>query len=259
MIETLVIPLSTPHPLKAWRLSLLHSCPRDRYFWITRGQARALVGGRTIALGQNTLLFVPAGQLCRFTLGTASFALLVETEFAAQDSKADFVRVGDLATQRDVLGIIESIRDETDQPKLGFQRAAKAHVLLLEVWMSRALAERPLPQKPKAAERVALSYLATVEAEYTSAWTPQNYADHLKITPTHLTRATRTALGDAASKLLTERKMHSAMSLLADTRVPVSQIAQSLGFSSAGYFTRSFQAFNSQSPSDFRKQALLAR
>ena len=44
-----------------------------------------------------------------------------------------------------------------------------------------------------------------------------------------------------------------ARRLLAETRMPVGQIGESLGFASAAYFTRAFQHITGKSPSAFRR------
>jgi len=255
MLDTHVTSLSNPNPALAWRMGSLHSCPRDRYLWTNRGQTRAVVAGRHESLGLNSLLFVPAGEMTRLDLPIGSFCVLIETDVLAQLRTPEVLRVGEVTAQKDVAGLIENIREETGSPNLGFRRATQAHVLLLEVWISRMLQNRPRPPKAKASRKVSNAFLKNLEAEFSSSRSPQHYAQQLGITPTHLSRATRSSLGQAASQIVIERKIHAAKTLLADTRIPIAEIANSLGFSSAGYFTRSFQNFDGQSPTLFRKKA----
>ena len=41
--------------------------------------------------------------------------------------------------------------------------------------------------------------------------------------------------------------------MLAETRLPVKQVGESLGFSSPAYFTRAFQSYTGKSPTAFRR------
>ena len=79
------------------------------------------------------------------------------------------------------------------------------------------------------------------------------FAADLKVTPTHLTRLTRDALGKPASTVVQERVIHAACDALLFSDRPVRDIARQLGFRSAAYFTRAFQTQTGKSPSDFRK------
>ena len=82
-----------------------------------------------------------------------------------------------------------------------------------------------------------------------------DFASALGVTPTHLTRCCKLACGRPASALLHDRLIFEARQLLAETRMPVGQIADALGFASPAYFTRAFQHQTGKSPSAFRKTA----
>ena len=144
MLNTQVLLLSGSNTTKAWRHEMIHSEPKDRYLWITRGQAKAILNGAQIGLTMNTLVYVPAHSSFALSLSAGSYCMMVQTEFLAKDAFAPArLRILDVGAQKDVANLIENIRMETDTAVLGFQRATKAHVLLLEVWVSRILARQP--------------------------------------------------------------------------------------------------------------------
>jgi AraC-like DNA-binding protein len=60
-------------------------------------------------------------------------------------------------------------------------------------------------------------------------------------------------LGDSPHRFILKRRMEKAMSLLAHSRLSVSQIAVQLGFHDQPHFTRSFKGFAGQSPAFYRK------
>ncbi|MEM8628054.1 MAG: helix-turn-helix transcriptional regulator, partial [Pseudomonadota bacterium] len=80
-----------------------------------------------------------------------------------------------------------------------------------------------------------------------------DYAARLQITPTHLSRVCKEASGRPAHALLVERIMYEARRLLLETDMPAREIAETLGFSSAAYFTRAFAQATGMPPSDYRK------
>ena len=80
-----------------------------------------------------------------------------------------------------------------------------------------------------------------------------DYARELGVTPTHLSRVCRETCGRPASALLHDRQLFEARRLLAETKIPVQDIAEALGFGSAAYFSRSFQARTGKTPTAFRR------
>ena len=93
---------------------------------------------------------------------------------------------------------------------------------------------------------------ALLEQHFLEHWTVADYADALSITPTHLTRLTRTATGHAASHLIVDRIVREARRNLVYTNLPVSTIAYALGFDDPAYFSRVFAAATGLSPRAYR-------
>ncbi|MDB5818754.1 MAG: helix-turn-helix protein [Rhizobacter sp.] len=81
------------------------------------------------------------------------------------------------------------------------------------------------------------------------------YAERLGMTPTHLNRLCRQALGRSALGAINARLVIEAERDLAYTALSVKAIALSLGFADAGYFTRFFARQTGRSPSEFRRAA----
>jgi AraC family transcriptional activator of pobA len=93
-----------------------------------------------------------------------------------------------------------------------------------------------------------------VPGHYRSGAPMAHYAEALGVTPTHLTRTLKAATGHSAADLLTERTLHAARSLLAETRQPAQDIARHLGFGSAAYFTRFIQQHTGVTPGKLRRK-----
>jgi AraC-like DNA-binding protein len=134
-------------------------------------------------------------------------------------------------------------------------RAMMCHAGLISVWLDRQVeALDDNDAKPKTGQRLVNAYTALVEQDFHSSKTVRDYAADLGITPTHLSRVCNNACGRPASAILQDRVTYEARRLLTETRVPIKDIAASLGFTSAAYFTRAFQKQTGQTPSAFRKR-----
>ncbi|PHQ79142.1 MAG: hypothetical protein COB65_13005 [Thalassobium sp.] len=98
------------------------------------------------------------------------------------------------------------------------------------------------------------AYTDLIERDFRRHLGVAQYAAALGVTPTHLTRCCKASCGKSALALLNDRILFEARMMLRQTKVPVRQIAAALGFASAAYFTRSFQAQAGMTPSEFRRK-----
>ncbi|MEO1705223.1 MAG: AraC family transcriptional regulator, partial [Pseudomonadota bacterium] len=136
-------------------------------------------------------------------------------------------------------------------------RACRLHAALLGLWLARQ-DNHLVSGLGSASEALARRYTTLVERDYAKAPSIAELADELGVTPTHLSRACRAALGYTAHDILSERVMFEARSQLAGSARPVNAIAADLGFSSPAYFTRAFQKFTGNTPSAFREAHRIA-
>lgn len=93
---------------------------------------------------------------------------------------------------------------------------------------------------------------ALLEQHFLQHWTVSDYAAALSVTPTHLSRLTRSATGHAASHLILDRVIREARRNLVYTNLPVSMVAYALGFNDPAYFSRLFAGATGLSPRSFR-------
>ena len=91
-----------------------------------------------------------------------------------------------------------------------------------------------------------------VEEHFLEHWPVAEYASALGVTPTHLSRITRAATGQPASRIIEERMIREARRNLVYTNLPVSRIAYTLGYNDPAYFSRVFSQATGMSPRDFR-------
>jgi AraC-like DNA-binding protein len=80
----------------------------------------------------------------------------------------------------------------------------------------------------------------------------RDVAREVGMTPGHLTTVVRRRTGRTVQEWIIERRMAEARSLLADTDLPVAEIARRVGMSDPGYFSRQFRRTHGTSPRSWR-------
>jgi AraC-like DNA-binding protein len=242
----------------AWKLEMLHSSPRHRLYWITRGQGRITVNGITRGYGPNTAVFVPArGQLAlELPAQTQGLELCLPPDASlGLPGDALHLRVSNIEAQASLTSHLEKIEREIAAQAPAMERALTAYSLLVSAWITRELTRHDGSVLREKSHRLAELFAERMEAQFRTGRGVADYAAQLQVTPTHLSRVCREASGRPAHALLVERIMSEARRLLIDTDMPAREIAEHLGFSSAAYFTRAFAQATGQTPSDFRAPA----
>jgi AraC-like DNA-binding protein len=91
-----------------------------------------------------------------------------------------------------------------------------------------------------------------IQANLTTPLTVQRIADHLYISPTHLSRIFVRELGVSPMRYASAARMESARSLLVETQYPIQYISNFFGYSSPDVFSRAFKQHFNTSPQRYR-------
>ncbi|MBO4283698.1 MAG: helix-turn-helix transcriptional regulator [Clostridia bacterium] len=94
--------------------------------------------------------------------------------------------------------------------------------------------------------------LDRIESDYAGKITIPSLAAELCLTPDHFTRIFREGVGVPPVEYINRVRLHNALALLAETNLPVSEVAQRSGFFSMQYFYRIFRETLGNSPLSFR-------
>ena len=241
-----------------WRLELLHSSTRARLYWITRGQGRVTLNCVTRGYGPNTAVFVPPRTTLALELAsqTQGLELTLPPDDTLHLPDTTFhLRVSNIESQAALTSHIEKVEGELAAQAPAMDQALTAYSLLVSAWMARELARQESTVSRERSHRLAELFAERLEMHFRSGRSVSDYARDLQVTPTHLSRVCRDASGRPAHALLTERVMHEARRLLAETDMPAREVAEQLGFSSAAYFTRAFAQATGKTPTHFRRPA----
>ncbi|MEE9389413.1 MAG: AraC family transcriptional regulator [Paracoccaceae bacterium] len=252
-----VIPL--PHFATGgrWRTEAMRSYSQPLLIWFTKGQGRITIAGSTRGYGPHNAVFVPAGTMHGFDmLGQVYGNIVFFPANADLDLPIDpiHLRLRDVALNNELSALIDNIQREASRDMAAQDRAMLHHGGLLSVWLHRQIVAFPESEVASSTtRRLAAAYTSLVERDFHLSKSVADYARELGVTPTHLSRVCNVACGRPASALLSDRIHFEARRLLCETRKPVKDIAEHLGFASAAYFTRAFQKQSGKTPSIFRK------
>ncbi|MFT4707351.1 MAG: AraC family transcriptional activator of pobA [Paracoccaceae bacterium] len=243
-----------------WRMQSLQSREKHVFLWFTRGQGQLRIGSILRGFGPNTVIFIPAGQIHAVipsanAQGYASF--LPETLPVPVPHSAGLIKATSIFDQGQMTGYFEQISAEHSNIQPGFEHVIESYLTLLSVWIERnhARNEWLLAARPTAAQRLLDRFLRRLEDNHQLGLAVSTYAAVLDVTPTHLSRVCREVAGKPALELVQDRVVLAAKYGLAESDIKINEIATSLGFSSAAYFTRLFRQSTLQSPREFRLQA----
>lgn len=255
-----VLPLARLGTGGRWRTEAMRSYGAPVLLWFTRGQGRITVNGVTSGYGPHNCIFLPAGTMHGFEMSTQVAGTIIVFPQASEaqlglPQDPVHLRLREADRQIELGKLVDDLQREVGRESARASRAMMCHAGLISVWLDRQLEQiDDGDRERKSGQRLVNAYTALVEQDFHSSKTVRDYAAELGITPTHLSRVCNNACGRPASAILQDRVAYEARRLLTETRVPIKDIAASLGFASAAYFTRAFQKQTGKTPSAFRKQ-----
>lgn len=247
---------------RRWRIASHRHPSLHQLFWIERGGGVLFHEGGESPLHDASLINMPAGAThgFRFLPGTQGSVLtLPDAVFEPIRARVD----PDRRLTRLQVGAARAAPAELDAliAEHGGRRANRGEALAALATLAFVWALRQLDTAPGTAaagggapERLAERFQGLLDKHHGEWHAVGAYAAALSVTPPHLSRACREALGKPASSLIRERQMLEARRLLAYTQAGVAEVAYRLGFSDPGYFSRVFSSKTGVSPRDFRRR-----
>lgn len=248
--------------LHDWKFAPHRHARLHQILLIESGGGQATLEGRTHALRPMRVVNVPMGHIHGFSFkrGTQGWVVTFAAEMLDEVlTPSEGLRR--MLAQSLVLRGTPQIRTIMKQifEEFAGRSFARAHVLRGLSAILIGLVAREIAAHGKTSSRPMRADLfnqfeALLEQHFREHWTVSDYADALSITPTHLSRLSRSATGRAASHAIVDRIVREARRNLVYTNLPVSTIAYALGFNDPAYFTRVFSAATGLSPRTYRDE-----
>lgn len=251
----------------AWRIAPHRHSSVVQVFWLAKGEGNARFDGNQHHLGAHCLAVIPENCVHEFSWRQDSdgFALSLATtlvrELRAQRGFGD-----DLMKSASVLGgtdsreflnaLFGSIQEEYVGQESLREAALDSLVRTLAVWIAR---HSPAdPTRPDRASRGSIHFsrfLKLLDEHHKQQWGVADYARHLGVSPSHLNAVSHTHGGASAKHLIQHRLLLAARRQLTYTDKPITDIAQSIGFGDASYFTRFFRRGMQMTPKEYRRRS----
>ena len=229
---------------------------------LTDGSGVANLDAQIHVLVPGSLVNVPAGHVHAFRFAQDTKGLVTTLPQELIDDV--LVRVGDVRREIDEAAVIvadDAIRSAMEQIWQEFSGHSKARALVLRGlsasllgWVVRAMVPREAAGPQACGAALVQRFEALVEAHYLEHWSVADYARALAVSPTHLSRVTRSVTGASALRLIEGRLLREARRNLAYTHLSIASIAYALGYADPAYFTRVFTRDTGLSPRSFRAQ-----
>jgi AraC family transcriptional activator of pobA len=149
---------------------------------------------------------------------------------------------------------IRSIETELSAGREGYGQAILAHLTLLLIELAR-LARDVVADLRRSGEPLLADVFAVIERRHGEPLSLRDVARELGMTPGHLTTVVRRRTGRTVQEWIIERRMAEARALLAETDLPVAEVARRVGVNDPGYFTRLFSRTHGAPPRTWRGRA----
>lgn len=242
--------------------------PTNRYSdlqqltWIGRGEGTCELDGRAIPLKAPVLVATPPGMVPYFELSSGAEGLVVLSvggELAALVPAEDLAALSRplvIAPPEGAAGQMAAafgfLHGEFARAEGGRRSALRAGYLRIVSLIARSAHEEGEAGLAPDADLVA-RFRALIEQRYRAHEPLEAYAQALGVSLARLSRACRRVAGHAPLSLVHERLMLEARRGLTFSVMSVSQLAASLGFADAAYFSRFFQKRMGVAPSAYRE------
>ena len=149
---------------------------------------------------------------------------------------------------------IRSIESELAGQQEGYRQAALAHLTVLLIELARLARDSPdlVADLRRSGEPLLADVFAVIDERHGEPLSLRDVAREVGMTPGHLTTVVRRRTGRTVQEWIIERRMTEARSLLADTDLPVAEVARRVGVTDPGYFSRLFSRAHGASPRQWR-------
>ena len=248
---------------KDWT-SVMHSHATTEILYITGGKGQLKMRSGIFNLEEGDFVIMPPHimhteisspnePLEYYVLGVANVTVLMREE-------ESFQPILELGSSKDEMkSYMIQIYREMQEKREGYQMMMKSLLLRLTVLMTRRKKLELGFEESLNIKRDLANVKNYIDAHYANPITLDELANLAFMSKFHLVREFSKALGTSPIEYLLERRIGEARVLLSSTSMSISDIATSVGFSSASYFSQRFKLITGTTPIEFRNTQRLSR
>lgn len=239
--------------------SLLHTHTCTELFYVVGGQGQFKVGGKLLAVTTDDLIIVnPNVEHTEVSLNASPLEYIVlgveGMEFSTPESSESGYTFFSMHNRREeVLPYLRGMLWEIESKQTGFEVVCQD---LLEVVVVKLLRRTSFSAVLTQAHRgckecaVVKRYL---DHHFKEVISLDFLAELAHVNKYYLVHSFRREYNTTPISYLVERRIKESQFLLASTNHSLSQISQTLGFSSLSYFSQSFRKVSGMSPMEYRR------
>ena len=222
---------------------------------------------RDYKISSKQAFLMKPGQAHTWKLGREAKGFVIEfTHESLSKSDSTFTLLDNLNNSSDVATLdskdFKSLKTLCEIMRSEFLARNPRKRELLESYLS-AILILLLRNTPGAESRAHLNFVGRfkelVDQRFSDEHSVEYYAKALNLSPKALTMQIKRSLDKSAKQVIHERILLESKRLLAYSNLPISDIADHVGFFDANYFARFFRAHAKTSPRAFRKRAATQR
>jgi len=260
-------PLVERSRLHAWRISPHRHSSLVQVFWLAAGHGTARFDADVHELRAPCVAVVPENCVHEFdwshdcdgfALSLAS-ALVQELRTGPGLSDDCFGRTNVLDASDDPDypdRLFRSIQDEYGNQAILREAALDSLIRTLAIWIARHLTNDD--DRPAAGSRGSIHFsrfAALLDEHHKAQWNVADYAGAIGVSPSHLNSIAQQYGGGSAKRLIQNRLLLAARRQLTYTDKSIVDVARSVGFSDASYFTRFFKRSMHMTPKEYRRRS----
>ncbi len=226
--------------------------------YILSGEAEFLVGGEQIVAESGDLVVVNPSQIHTFTSrGVSYYCILIYPEFFA-DVDPISRRIECLVkADRIICELFDRISCEAEGTALGADMMIKACTYEIVAYLIRRYGRAPLSDEELRREGIMRGRISDVckyiSESYMKDISTRELASLCYLTESHFCRFFKRMVGKSALQYINSFRIERAVVLLRESALPVSEIAEAVGFSDLNYFSRTFKKIKGKTPLEYRK------
>ncbi|SES41494.1 AraC family transcriptional regulator, transcriptional activator of pobA [Rhizobium sp. NFR03] len=241
---------------------------RHEYFfqilYLESGSGDALLDDRIVPISPPSVVIVPArfNHGFRFSRNVKGLVLtILNTHLGHGPGERGGMLSAPQVTRLDinhadaayVAQTLTRLADEFDNRRIGRGNLMAAYISSTLQLLTRISSAQDASPQFAADKRRRIDALRALIQEHFRAHKPVAfYAEALGVSPTHLNRIVRSALGCTAHDLIAEKLMEESKAQLLFSTAPASEVAAHLGFADPAYFSRFFFSRSGEAPRAWR-------
>lgn len=195
-------------------------------------------------------------EILQLYLRKSVYAAAVEEMYGGDASAESLVprfALADPLLEQLALAVVAALRDGSTEDRLYVESIAQ----LIAVHLARAHSARSRPRRAPAADGLAQArirrLLDYIEQNLGEELSLEAMAAEVDLSPLYLSRAFRTTVGQSPHQYVVARRVERAKQLLADTDLPIADVALAAGFSSQSHLSSWFRRLIGVSPAAYRR------